>query len=80
MFVGVYFIVCTIILQLLPVLSLTAFWVLTDFCHKVALSCLIDTGVILKPQDCMQLSYMYAFDIDNHGQNISQAVTLIITN
>jgi hypothetical protein len=37
-------IVCTVVLRLLPVLSLTAFWVLIDFCHKVALSYSIDNG------------------------------------
>ncbi len=58
MLVGVY-IFCIIVLRLLPVLSLTAFWVLIDFCYKGALSCSIDTGVMLKPTSvlCMCLWY-----------------------
>ncbi len=51
--------VCPIILRLLPVLSLTAFWVLIDCHHKVTLRCLIDTGVMFKPCDCICIGLMY---------------------
>ncbi len=45
-----------------PVLSLTAFWILIDFCHEVALSWSIDAGVIAKPWDCICNGVVYAFD------------------
>ncbi len=51
--------VCPIILRLLPVLSLTAFWVLIDFHHKVTLCCSIDIRVMFKPCDCICISLMY---------------------
>jgi hypothetical protein len=69
--------VCPIVFQLLPVLSLTAYWVLLDFHHEVTLSCSIDIGVIFKPCDCIASSYVYAFYIGHLGSNIFQAVTLI---
>ncbi len=51
--------VCPIILRLLPVLSLTAFWVLIDFHHKVTLCCSIDIGVMFKPCDCICIGLMH---------------------
>ncbi len=51
--------VCPIILRLLPVLSLTAFWVLIDFHHEVTLCCLIDIGVMFKPCNCLCIGLMY---------------------
>ncbi len=68
--------VCPIILRLLSVLSLTAFWVLIDFHHKVTLRFLIDIGVMFKPCD-LHWSYVYTFDIGIFRPNISPAVTLI---
>ncbi len=44
-----------IVLQLLTVLSLTAYWVLLDFCQEVNLNCSIDIGVIFKPCNCVAL-------------------------
>ncbi len=51
--------VCPIILRLSPVLSLTAFWVLIDFHHKVTLCCSIANGVMFKPCDCICIGVMY---------------------
>ncbi len=69
--------VCPIILTLLPVLYLTAFWIFIDFHHKVTLCCSIDIGVMFKPCDCICIGLMYTFDIGIFRPNISQAVTLI---
>jgi hypothetical protein len=57
-----------------PVLSLTAFWVLADFCCKVALSCSIDTGVIPKPWDCICNSMCMPLIRQSRAQ-VLQAVT-----
>ena len=48
MFTGDYYSSHYLFLDCHPVLSLTAF-ASYDYCCKVALNCLIDTGVILKP-------------------------------
>ncbi len=58
--------VCTNVFKL-PSSFVSAFWVRNYCCHKVALSCLIDTGVILKPSDYICNGIVYAFDIDNLG-------------
>ncbi len=49
-----------------PVLSLTAFWLLIDFCHKGALSCLIDTGSY-SSREIASAMKLGNFDIDNLG-------------
>ncbi len=48
-----------ILVRLLPVLSLTVFWVLIDFHHKVTLCGSIDIGVMYKPCDCICISLIY---------------------
>ncbi len=48
--------VCPILVRLLPVLSLTAFWVLIDFHHKVALCCQLTLG------SCLSCAIAFASD------------------
>ncbi len=43
--------VCTIVFETAVQFVSNCFWLLIYFCRKVALSCLIDTGVIVKPWD-----------------------------
>ena len=45
-------IVCTIVFWTAIQFCLWLLLLLIDYCRKVALSCSIDTGVILKPWDC----------------------------
>ena len=44
------------------VLSLNTSWVPVEFHRKITFSCLIDTGVIFKPWDCICNGIVYAFD------------------
>jgi hypothetical protein len=59
-------IVCTIVFETAIQFCLWLLLLLIAWCHKVALSCLIDTGVILKPWD-WSATVCVCLDKDNLG-------------